>query len=130
MRLKLVLLILAVACPVTSAEPPRLAIHVVDFECHPLPGVPVSFYRGGKSAGRPELSTVTDSSGDAFLSVVMGQRYEAVASLPNCIPVRIGPFVATQDRLTRPVLVLLDLKYDWTVVLPTPAPGSNLMDKH
>jgi hypothetical protein len=127
MIFEIALVVLTALHPSGGSDPQRLFVRVLDVECHPIPNISVAFFRVGDPPDRPALNAVTDSKGDAFLDVTLNSRYEVVASSPNFISARVGPFAVTKDRSSRPIFVVLNLSLDGGDFLP--APGPNLMEK-
>jgi Carboxypeptidase regulatory-like domain len=105
-RLAVLLGSLAVTGAGNTPEDIHLAVRVVDRDCQPFPGIRVLLVPAGGSADQVVGSAVTDSNGDAVLRQLVAGRYDALASLPDFVDSKVGPFVLPSKGEFRVTLVL------------------------
>ena len=111
MKCTIALLLLWLVVPTSPGQSQRLFVRVVDAESHALPGASVKFVPVAAS-DEHVINTTTSYRGDAFIDTTADAKYELVVSLPNFIPVRLGPFTVTKERSGSPVVIVLNRSLD------------------
>src|SRR5262245_19324468 len=90
----------------STPEDVRLPVSVVNSDCQPFPGVTVVLVPTGDSVVRAVATAVTDANGVAVFVKLSGGRYDAIASLPDFVESRVGPFVLPSKGDFRVTLAL------------------------